>query len=82
MDKAEMIRELLAQAEEHVAQGERHLAQQREIIVRLNAHGCDSKPARELLMRFIELQALHVSGRDGLRVELEQLTGPDSPPAA
>jgi hypothetical protein len=81
MDKAETIRELLAQAEAHVAQGAIHLAQQREIIIKLDAHGCDSKPARELLTRFIELQALHVSGRDGLQVELEQLTGPDSPAA-
>ena len=74
MDKAEMIRALLAQAEGHVAQGEIHLIQQREIIIKLDAHGCDSKPARELLMRFIELQALHVADRDRLRAELEQLT--------
>jgi hypothetical protein len=45
----------LAHAEEHVAQAERHLAQQQEIIIKLNAHGCDSKPARELLMQFIEM---------------------------
>ena len=82
MDRAETIRALLVQAEAHVAQGEIHLAQQREIIIKLDAHGCDSKPTREMLTRFIELQALHVFGRDGLQVELEQLTGPNSPPAA
>ena len=69
MDRA--IREQhLAQAEAHVVQGERTIARQQEIVARLARDGHDTKSSRELLVQFLELQAMHVADRDRLRQEL------------
>ena len=69
IDRA-MLEEHLTMAERHVAQGERHVARQREIVAKLERHGHDTRSAKELLVQFQELQALHIADRDRLRHEL------------
>ncbi len=74
-----MVRERLAQAEEHVAQGECHLAQQREIIAELERDSPDGRARIEMLKQLQQMQAQHIFHRDRLRAELEQLTDPARP---
>lgn len=66
-----MLRQHLAQAEQHVALGERHVRHQREIVAKLEQDGHDAEEALKLLAQFEELQALHIADRDRLRKELE-----------
>jgi hypothetical protein len=72
VDRA-MVEQHLAQAERHVAAGERHIARQREIVRELDHEGHDLNSARDLLVQFEEMQALHIADRDRLRAELAAL---------
>ena len=72
MDRA-TITEHLAQTERHVAQGDHHVARQRELVTELEDGGHDAALARRLLMKFEELQSLHIADRDRLRRELAEL---------
>lgn len=69
MDKA-MIRDHLAQAEEHVALGLTHIAKQHAIIAHLERDGIDATLARDLLATFEDMQKSHVADRDRLAKEL------------
>jgi hypothetical protein len=60
----------LAQARRHVAIGERHIARQRELVIELERDGHDASSAKQLLVQFEELQALHIADRDRLEQEL------------
>lgn len=64
-----MILNHLSQARRHVEEGEAHLYRQRMVVTKLERDGHDASDARRLLLRFEELQALHVADRD----RLEQL---------
>jgi hypothetical protein len=69
MDRV-MLKEHLAQVEEHIIKGEQHLARQRELVAQLEQHGRDSDQARHLLLQFEQLQDLHIADRDRLLKEL------------
>jgi hypothetical protein len=69
MDRV-MLKQHLAQAEEHIVRGERHLARQRELVSEIERHGRDSDQARRLLLQFQEMQALHIADRNRLLKEL------------
>ena len=71
-----MVTAHLEQAERHVEQGARHVAEQRERVVVLQRDGHDTTEALLLLGQFEELQTLHVSDRDRLRLELAELGPP------
>jgi hypothetical protein len=70
MERA-LIVEHLAQAERHVAEGQQHIERQRQIIRELERDGHDLAIAEALLTQFEEMQLLHISDRDRLRVELD-----------
>jgi hypothetical protein len=53
-----------------VAKGEKYIAQQHEIIASLESNGLDTAPAKTALLRFEELQGLHIAHRDWLQEEL------------
>jgi hypothetical protein len=65
-----MLRDHLAQAEEHVRQGERHILRQQGLIARLFSGGHDLSLAKHVLSLFEASQALHVDHRDRLTREL------------
>jgi hypothetical protein len=56
----------LALARRHVEEGEAHIHRQRMVVTRLERDGHDASDARLLLLRFEELQAMHVADRDRL----------------
>ena len=60
----------LAHAEGYVAMSKRHIASQRAFAARLLRDGHDSSQALALLLRFEELQELHIADRNRLREEL------------
>lgn len=66
----ETLERRLAQAEEYMAMSSVHIASQREFSARLLRDGHDASQALALLLRFEELQQLHVADRDRLRGEL------------
>jgi hypothetical protein len=68
--------ERLRQAEDRVLQGEQFILQQRETILRGEAHGWDVELRRSLLSTFEELQQMRVEDRDRLLSELAR--DPDS----
>jgi hypothetical protein len=72
MDRA-MLVEHLEKAERHVALGEEHLERQRRVVAERQRQGLDANEAVDLLMRFEQLQTMHVAGRDRLRAELGAL---------
>ena len=74
MDR-QQTKDHLALAEEHVALGATNVARQREIIAELERDGHDATQARELLVQFEQLQAMHVAGRERLQRELDQSDG-------
>jgi hypothetical protein len=65
-----MLLEHLAQAERHVAEGVEHVARQREVVARLERDKQDATSSRELLQRFEEMQAMHLTDRDRILREL------------
>jgi hypothetical protein len=60
----------LQTASRRVAEGEKYIAQQHEIIATLESNGLDTAPAKTVLLRFEELQGLHIAHRDWLQEEL------------
>src|SRR5262245_66527716 len=62
MDRARLV-EHLVKAERHVVLGEEHLERQRRVVAERRRHGLNSQEAVELLMRFEQLQTMHVAGR-------------------
>ena len=64
------LEQRLAQAEGHMAMSKRHIASQREFATGLLRDGHDASQALALLLRFEELQQLHIADRDRLRGEL------------
>jgi hypothetical protein len=64
------LEKCLAQAEEYMAMSRGHIASQREFSARLLRDGHDASQALALLLRFEELEQLHVADRDRLRGEL------------
>jgi hypothetical protein len=69
MDRG-MILEHLAIALRLVSEGERYIAQQHEIIASLERDGLDASGAKAVLLRFEELQSMHVADRDRRKKEL------------
>jgi endonuclease/exonuclease/phosphatase family metal-dependent hydrolase len=69
----EMIMQHLTQAREHVALGERHIARQHEIIAEIKLRGADPKEVERLLAAFEQSQAMHLSHRDRLDLQLAGL---------
>jgi len=67
-----ILREPLAQAEEHIAQGEAHLSKQRRIIADLEEHGHDTKRARDFLKELEQVQELHLADKERVARELER----------
>jgi hypothetical protein len=70
MDR-EMLQQHLAQAEAHVETGYKNIARQRDVIAQLEREGQDTALARDTLMQFEELQALHIADRDRILRELQ-----------
>jgi len=70
MDYRAILVELVARAERHVAQDEEHLERQRRVVAERQRQGLDDNEAKDLLIRFEQLQTMHVAGRDRLRKEL------------
>jgi hypothetical protein len=65
-----MVKQHLAQAEGHMAMSKGHIASQREFVAVLVRDGHDASQALALLLRFEELQQLHIADRDRLRGEM------------
>jgi hypothetical protein len=68
-----MVRQHLAEAEEHVALGERHIARQAQIIEQLACAGHNTELAVDLLDNYRQLQVCHVAHRDRLLKSKRQL---------
>jgi hypothetical protein len=68
--ECDTLEQRLAQAEGHMAMSERHIASQRKFATGLLRDGHDASQALALLLRFEELQQLHIADRDRLRGEL------------
>jgi hypothetical protein len=64
------LEQRLAQAEGYMAMSKGHIASQRTFAAGLLRDGHDASQALALLLRFEELQKLHVADRDWLRGEL------------
>jgi hypothetical protein len=64
------LKQHLAQAEGYMAMSKGHIAGQRKFVAGLLADGHDASQALALLLRFEELQELHIADRDRLRGEL------------
>jgi hypothetical protein len=64
------LEQRLAHAEGDVAMSKRHIASQRAFADGLLRDGHDASQALALLLRFEELQQLHIADRDRLRGEL------------
>jgi hypothetical protein len=62
----------LARAEGYVAMSKRHIASQRAFAAGLLRDGHDTSQALALLLRFEELQQLHIADRNRLREELSR----------
>jgi hypothetical protein len=66
----ETLEQRLAHAEGYMAMSKRHIASQRAFAAGLLRDGHDASQAVALLLRFEELQQLHIADRDRLREEL------------
>jgi hypothetical protein len=64
------LEQRLAQAEGYMAMSKGHIASQRTFAAELLRDGQDASQALSLLLRFEELQQLHIADRDRLREEL------------
>jgi hypothetical protein len=69
-----MIIDHLAIALRNVSEGERHIAQQRETIASLERDGFDTSGAKSVLLRFEELQGMHIADCDRLKKELGEIS--------
>jgi hypothetical protein len=66
----EALKQRLGHAEGYMAMSKRHIASQRTFAAGLLRDGHDASQALALLLRFEELQQLHIADRDRLREEL------------
>ena len=66
----EVLKQHLAQAQQHVDLGERRVAQLRELVAKLERDGRDPAQAKKLLSSFEKSLAQHVVDRDRIRREL------------
>ncbi len=73
MDRS-MVLDHLALAERHVTEGEQHVNRQRELVAELRRKGKDTFLAQQVLQQFQELLHLHVTDRDRLRRELQEVS--------
>jgi hypothetical protein len=64
------LEQRLAHAEGYMAMSKRHIATQRTFAAGLLRDGHDASLALALLLRFEELEQLHIADRDRLREEL------------
>ena len=64
------LKQHLAQAEGYMAMSRGHIASQRKFVAGLLTDGHEALQALALLLRFEELQELHIADRDRLRGEL------------
>jgi hypothetical protein len=64
------LEQRLAHTEGYMAMSRRHIASQRTFAAELLHDGHDASLALALLLRFEELQQLHIADRDRLREEL------------
>lgn len=64
------LKQHLAHAEGHVTMSKVHIASQRGFVAGLVRDGHDASRAQALLLRFEELQQLHIADRHRLRGEL------------
>jgi hypothetical protein len=64
------LEQRLAHAEGYMAMSKQHIASQRTFAAGLLRDGHDASLALALLLRFEELQQLHIADRDRLREEL------------
>jgi hypothetical protein len=64
------LEQRLAHAEGYVAMSKQHIASQRAFAAGLLRDGHDASQALALLLRFEELQQLHIADRDRLREDL------------
>jgi hypothetical protein len=68
----DMLKQHLAQAEGYMAMSKGHIASQRKFVAGLLIDGRDASQALALLLRFEELQELHVADCGRLRGELSR----------
>jgi hypothetical protein len=73
MDRT-MVKQHLAQADEHVLISERHIVSQRALVADLEQKGHDTTQARRLLATFEKIQAMRHADCDRLRRELVALS--------
>lgn len=71
-----MLKNHLAQAENHVSMGDEIIARQRRLIFRLERDGHDSTEARGLLALFEDVQKMHEADRDRLLKEFQESPAP------
>jgi hypothetical protein len=71
MDRAILL-EHLELAEEHIEIGSRNIARQEEIIEKLQAHGHDTRVARQMLKSFEDARALCLEERERIQAELDR----------
>jgi hypothetical protein len=64
------LEQRLAEAEGYMAMSKGHIASQRKFTAGLLRDGHDASQALALLVRFEELQQLHIADRDRLRGEM------------
>jgi len=64
------LKQHLAQAEGYMAMSKGHIASQRAFVAGLSRDGHDASQATSLLLRFEELQQLHIADRNRLRGQL------------
>ena len=67
-----MVRQHLAEAEEHVALGERHIARQVQIIDELARANQLTGLAFDLLDNYCQLQVCHIAHRDRIRKQIDK----------
>ena len=68
--KRQMIVEHLQLAERHVAAGEKIISRQKALIMELERDSHDTATAKQLLVQFVELQAMHEADVARLSQEL------------
>lgn len=66
-----LLRDHLAMANRHVADGNRLVTRQRQLIIKLETDGHDTREALALLARFEDLLKEHLGHRDRLVDELK-----------
>jgi hypothetical protein len=76
MERAILERHL-AEAEAHVSTGKINIERQGELVAKLERCGHNSAEARDQLIKFVDLQSMHVADR--VRTEMELAGTPHAP---